>query len=150
MPTKLDLLGFCLFAPACVLFLIAISWGGTTYAWNSGVVVGFLVASVVLLGLLYVWCRFRGDEALFPTKLHGKRVVYIGCLISGLQGGTTIMTSYFLPLWFQSVKQANPTNSGLMMLPSTLSQICGAILCGALGSLSPFAIHVLFFSIRPC
>ncbi|KID94828.1 Major facilitator superfamily domain, general substrate transporter, partial [Metarhizium majus ARSEF 297] len=132
MPVKLDLVGFLLFAPACTLFLVAISWGGSAHPWNSGLVIGFLCGAAGFLALFCVWCKFRGDEALLPPKLHGKRVVYIGCLISGLQGGTTIMTGYFLPLWFQSVKQASPTASGLMMLPSTLSQICGAILSGAL------------------
>ncbi|KFG81517.1 putative MFS transporter [Metarhizium anisopliae] len=132
MPVKLDLVGFLLFAPACTLFLVAISWGGSAYPWNSGLVIGFLCGAAGFLALFCAWCKFRGDEALLPPGLHGKRVVYIGCLISGLQGGTTIMTGYFLPLWFQSVKQASPADSGLMMLPSTISQICGAILCGAL------------------
>lgn len=134
MPVKLDLVGFLLFAPACTLFLVAISWGGSAYPWNSGLVIGFLCGAAGFLALFCAWCKFRGAEALLPPGLHGKRVVYIGCLISGLQGGTTIMTGYFLPLWFQSVKQASPTDSGLMMLPSTISQICGAILCGALGT----------------
>lgn len=145
LPSRLDLIGFLLFAPACVMLLVAISWGGTTYPWNSGLVIGLLVASVVLFGLFCGWCIFRGDDALLPPKLHGKRVVYVGCLISGLQGGTTIMTAYFLPEWFQSVKQANPTNSGLMMLPSTISQILGAIICGALGRSSSLTSLLLLW-----
>ncbi|GIJ89394.1 hypothetical protein Asppvi_008334 [Aspergillus pseudoviridinutans] len=107
---RLDLLGFALFASACTMFLTAINWGGATYPWSSA----------------------KGDEALIPPHILRERNLFFGCWISGLQGGATIMVGYYLPLWFQAVKGASPTDSGLMMLPTMVSQILGSITSGAL------------------
>ncbi|KAK4067257.1 uncharacterized protein Triagg1_7700 [Trichoderma aggressivum f. europaeum] len=76
VPVKLDVIGFILFAPACALFLIAISWGGTTHAWNSGVVIGFMCASVILLGVLYAW--FRKLLYIPPWAIVGSALTAIG------------------------------------------------------------------------
>ncbi|KAG6986530.1 hypothetical protein G7Y79_00078g099840, partial [Physcia stellaris] len=37
---RLDLLGFAIFAPAAIQFLLALQWGGTKYRWNSPTVIG--------------------------------------------------------------------------------------------------------------
>ncbi|QVM05706.1 hypothetical protein D8B26_000415 [Coccidioides posadasii str. Silveira] len=132
LPQKLDLIGFTLFAPPCIMFLIAISWGGVTYPWDSSKVIGLLCGSVVMLSLFTVWCLYRGEEALIPKSLIRQRTVLVASCVSGLQGGASIMVGYFLPLWFQAVKGATPTNSGLMMLPTMASQIVGSMLSGAL------------------
>jgi hypothetical protein len=133
LPQKLDLVGFALFAPPCIMFLIAISWGGTTYPWNSATVIGLLCGSAGLIALFAAWSIYRGDDALMPPSVLRQRSLIFGCWISGLQGGATIMVGYYLPLWFQSIKGASPTSSGLMMLPTMISQIVGSGMSGALG-----------------
>ena len=37
---KLDLLGFAIFAPAAIQFLLALQWGGTKYRWDSATTIG--------------------------------------------------------------------------------------------------------------
>lgn len=49
------------------------------------------------------------------------------------QSGSVIMLNYWLPEYFQSSKDADPQQSGFMMLPSMISQIIGAGVSGALG-----------------
>ena len=43
------------------------------------------------------------------------------------------VTTYFLPLYFQTVQNASPLNSGVKLLPSIVSQLIFAIVAGALG-----------------
>ncbi|KAF7184358.1 hypothetical protein CNMCM7691_005110 [Aspergillus felis] len=131
LPRKLDLLGFALFAIACTMFLTAINWGGATYPWSSAKVIGLLCGSGGILALFITWAIHQGDEALIPPHILQERNLFFGCWISGLQGGATIMVGYYLPLWFQAVKGASPTDSGLMMLPTMISQILGSITSGA-------------------
>ncbi|KMU85742.1 SGE1 [Coccidioides immitis H538.4] len=122
LPQKLDLIGFTLFAPPCIMFLIAISWGGVTYPWDSSKVIGLLCGSVVMLSLFTVWSLYRGEEALIPKSFIRQRTVLVASCVSGLQGGASIM----------AIKGATPTNSGLMMLPTMASQIVGSMLSGGL------------------
>lgn len=133
LPVKLDFLGFALFAPACIMFLLALNWAGTSYPWNSATIVGLLCGSATTIGAFAAWSIYRQDNALMPPRMMRRRALFFGCWISGLQGGATIMMGYYLPVWFQSIKGADPQNSGLMMLPTMISQILGAGMSGALG-----------------
>jgi hypothetical protein len=131
---KLDFAGFLLFAAGCIMFLLTLNWGGTAYSWNSANIIGLLVGSVVATALFVAWSIYMQDHALMPPNIMKQRALYIGCAISGLQGGATIMMGYYLPVWFQAIKNADPQTSGIDMLPTTLSQILGAGLSGALGN----------------
>ncbi|KAJ9297656.1 hypothetical protein DTO271G3_4431 [Paecilomyces variotii] len=92
---ELDLIGFSLFAPACVMFLLAMIWGGTTYPWKSSTIIGLFCGA-------------------FATLLMG----------------AVLLLSYYLPIWFQVVKNASPTMSGVMILPTAIAQVLGAVLAG--------------------
>ncbi|KAI1667091.1 Major Facilitator Superprotein [Pyrenophora tritici-repentis] len=46
MLRRMDLLGMTLIVGACVCFVLAMQWGGISKAWNSGAVIGTLVAFV--------------------------------------------------------------------------------------------------------
>jgi hypothetical protein len=140
LPQKLDLLGFALFALAVTMMNLALSWGGQTHPWNSSIVIGLLCGAVVTAGVLIAWLRFRQDQALIPPRIFRKPTVLYGSLLSFLQGGAFIMMGFFLPLWFQSIKQVSPTTSGLMLLPTTICQIIAASLTGVLSILSAIAL----------
>lgn len=46
---QFDPIGTILFVPAIICLLLALQWGGTTYAWNSGRVIALLVVFAVCL-----------------------------------------------------------------------------------------------------
>lgn len=46
--------------------------------------------------------------------------------------GMTVSESYYLPIYFQAIKNDSPMMSGVYMLPSILSQLVFAILSGVL------------------
>ena len=137
LPQSLDLVGFTLFAVSCVMFLLAISWGGSEYSWDSATVIGLLCGAFGMLCVYIGWALYRQDMALIPPGIIKRNVVAYGCGVVFLQGGASMMMSYYLPLWFQAVKAATPTSSGLMLLPMLISQILGTIVSGALGEWFP-------------
>jgi hypothetical protein len=134
---KLDLLGAALFASAIVMFLLALQWGGQTYPWKSATVIGLFGGAFSTLCVFITWEVKRGSTAMIPLGMLGKRVVYSSCLTTFFQMGNLIVTTYYLALWFQVVKDATPTLSGVYLLPSIISQMVFAILSGILGN-SPF------------
>ncbi|MCJ1383359.1 hypothetical protein MMC17_006472 [Xylographa soralifera] len=54
------------------------------------------------------------------------------------------MLGYYLPIWFQAVKDASPTESGIMILATVVAQIFSAPIAGILvsriGYYTPFAL----------
>ncbi|KAG4418453.1 hypothetical protein IFR04_008438 [Cadophora malorum] len=141
---RLDLPGFALFAPGCVMLLLAVEWGGVTYAWSSANVIGLLCGAVVIIIIFFVWEGRRGDTAMIPFFLLKNRVVICACLTMTLSQGSLMVVTYYIPLWFQVVKDASPTMGGVYYLPSVGSQVIGSIMTGALtsrlGYYTPFAI----------
>ncbi|KAH7115119.1 major facilitator superfamily domain-containing protein [Dendryphion nanum] len=136
---EIDLVGFSLFAPACVMFLLAISWGGSKFPWGSAVIIALLVAAFVSTLLSISWICYRKERALLPPHIMMKPVVLYGSIATLLQGGVFLMMQFYLPLWFQSVKEASPEQGGIMMLPTCIAQIVASICCAILLKPVPYA-----------
>ncbi|KAH7326980.1 MFS multidrug transporter-like protein [Rhexocercosporidium sp. MPI-PUGE-AT-0058] len=140
----LDLIGFSLFAPACIMFLMALQWGGIKHAWDSAMILGLFCGSFVTAAVFAFWEQRQGKDAMIPTGMIKRRIVYSSCLTAMLQMGSLLLITYYLPIWFQSVKKVGPTMSGVMILPTFLAQIPAAaissILITRLGYYLPWAM----------
>ena len=132
---KLDIVGFAIFAPAAVQFLLALQWGGTRQPWNSSVAIGLFCGAAGTLCLFLVWEYRKGDDAMVPFSMIRIKTVWSSCLFTFLFIGAMLSMSYYLPIYFQAVKGVSPTLSGVYLLPSILSQIFLSMLSGYLGRL---------------
>jgi MFS family permease len=131
----LDLQGFTMFAPSCIMLLLALQFGGDgSHAWSSATVIGLLCGSAATIVLFCFWEARMGKNAMIPPALLKNRIVLASsgqmvCLMSSVVVGST-----FLPIYFQSVRGATPTMSGVDLLPAILSQLLFAIISGAVVS----------------
>ncbi|RDL38696.1 Uncharacterized protein BP5553_03036 [Venustampulla echinocandica] len=141
---SLDLVGFILFAPAAIMFLLALQWGGNTYKWDSATIIGLFCGSAATVVVFIGWEYTRGDSAMIPLSMVKKRPIASSCMVQLFQFGSMLSTSYYLAIYFQAVRGFAPTLSGVYMLPSILSQlmlgIVSGILVGRLGYYLPFII----------
>ncbi|KAF5874199.1 putative mfs multidrug transporter protein [Botrytis fragariae] len=140
----LDLLGFFLFAPTAIQFLLALEWGGTTYPWSSSHIIGLFIGSFFTF-LLFLYREYRaGDEAMIPLSLVRNTVVWTCCCTNFLFMAGMLTLSYYLPIYFQGVRGVQPTMSGVYTLPGILSQMLFAIISGfavqKIGYYLPFSI----------
>ncbi|KAH7159859.1 major facilitator superfamily domain-containing protein [Dactylonectria estremocensis] len=130
--TKLDLTGFIIFAPCTVMFLLALQWGGLDYSWNSATVIGLFCGGGATLVLFLLWEYHVGDNAMIPLPVVRKREVWTSCLTMMFLFTSVFVASYYLPIYFQSVKGDSPFQSGVNLLPSILSQMAAAVFSGFL------------------
>jgi len=135
--SKLDFPGFFLFAGCAVMFLLALEWGGTAYAWRSATIIGLFCGSGVVLCLFAAWEVHVGDDAMLPPSMVSQRIVWCSCLVIFFFFGCLLTISYYLPIYFQSVKGVSPSLSGVYVLPGILSQMLGAVTSGFLGNCGP-------------
>ncbi|KAH7322428.1 MFS multidrug transporter [Stachybotrys elegans] len=141
---QFDPLGNILFMPAITCLLLALHWGGTTYAWNSGRIVALLVVfAVLLVGFIFVQHR-QQENATVPPRIVKNRTVWASCLYIFFLGSAFYLMVYFMPVWFQSVQGATAIESGTRNLPVLISVVVFAIIAGAgvtaLGYYAPFMI----------
>lgn len=113
--------------------LVAMEWGGATYAWSSPTILGLLCGSFVAFAISLVVQYHSGNAAMVPLRILSRRVVYCGVLTVVCQLGGLYVLSYYTPVWFQIVKGATPLLSGLYISPTVISQIISAGISGKLG-----------------
>jgi hypothetical protein len=130
---QLDLIGFALFVPPSIMFLLALQFGsGNAYAWDSATIIGLFVGAGVGIIIFIFWERHMGDGAMLPGSIIKRRMVWSSCLYGMCNMCCMITASNFLPTYFQAVKGDGPTMSGVHLLPSILSQLCCVVTSGAL------------------
>lgn len=135
---ELDLVGFSLFVPPSIMFLLALQFGsGNKHAWNSATVIGLLVGSGVLAIIFVMWERRAGDRAMLPGSVIGQRIVWVSCTYGMCNVVCMLVASNWLPTYFQAVKGEGPTLSGVHLLPGILSQLLAVLVSGALSTFRP-------------
>ncbi|KAE8552715.1 hypothetical protein EYB25_004094 [Talaromyces marneffei] len=128
---KLDIMGFFLFAPAAIQVFLALEWGGSKYAWNSATIIGLFCGSGATIILFGVWEYYQGDNAMAPFSILKIRHVWASCLVMFLFFGCLQIASYYLPIYFQTVRGSTAIVSGVHMLPNVLSQLISTVASGA-------------------
>jgi MFS family permease len=133
---ELDLIGFLLFVPPSVMFLLALQFGsGNKYPWNSATIIGLICGAVVLALIFIFWERHMGDRAMLPGSLLKRKIIWTSCVHSVCNISCVIVASNWLPTYFQAVKGDEPTMSGVHVLPSIGGQMTFVLMSGALGKI---------------
>lgn len=131
--TNLDLLGFSIFAPALVMLLLALQWGGTKFAWNDSQIIGLFCGAGATFIVFLLWDHHKGDAALLPFSIARMRTVWTSCIVYGLFMSNLYTASYWVPVYFQGVKDASPTMSGVYILPMIVAHVFSALFSGPIG-----------------
>ena len=133
MLKKLDIVGFVLFAPAAIQFLLALEWGGSRYAWGNATIIGLFCGAAGTFGVYLAWEYRKGDSAMIPFSMVRRKVVWSSALVTLLFFASLVTTTYYMPIYFQTVRNATPTMSGVYILPAVVSQVLFATISGVLG-----------------
>ncbi|KAI2606692.1 MFS general substrate transporter [Hypoxylon sp. NC1633] len=130
--TRLDPLGTFFFVPSIVCLLLALQWGGSTYAWDSWrIILLFVLFGVLLLAFaaVQVWMP---DTATVPVRVITHRSIAAAAIFMLCVAGSMMMAIYYLPLWFQVVEGVSAVQSGINTIPLVLSLVVGSLMSGAL------------------
>ncbi|KAK7744557.1 hypothetical protein SLS53_003442 [Cytospora paraplurivora] len=133
---SLDLIGAVLSAGAITTLVMAISFGGSVYAWDSGQIIGLFVTTGVLWIAFILQQRFAllttPENRLFPASLMKSWEIDI--LFAQMASAQVIVTVpvYFIPLYFQFAEDASAMRSGVQLLPFVLPLVFAVMLNGSM------------------
>ncbi|KAI0491193.1 major facilitator superfamily domain-containing protein [Xylaria cf. heliscus] len=137
LPTKaklsqLDAAGTIALLPAVVSLLLALEWGGLTYPWNDRRVIALLTLGI-FLGIVFILIQaFMPATATIPPRIFKQRSILAGFWTTIVLGSQMIIFVYFLPIWFQAIQGVSAVDSGIRLLPTTLSVVVASISNGIL------------------
>jgi EmrB/QacA subfamily drug resistance transporter len=129
---KIDYLGATTLAAFATAVVLATSWGGTTYAWSSPVIIGLFALSVLMLVAWYFSAhgvgKYKGAaEPVLPLRLFKNSVFSVAAAIGLAAGFAMFGALSYLPLFLQVVHGVSPTISGVYLLPMVLGLLITSI-----------------------
>src|SRR5215212_4704402 len=128
---KLDYVGFAALPIALVAVLLATTWGGTTYPWESWQIISLYAAgALVLIGFLIN--ESYAEEAVLPLRLWKNSVFTLSNISNMAIAMCMFGAIFFIPVYAQGVIGVNVTNSGAVLIPLTASMIVVSIAVGRL------------------
>jgi EmrB/QacA subfamily drug resistance transporter len=130
---RLDLPGAVLLTTGACSLLLALSWGGGAYAWLSAPVLGLAAVAIGSFVALAVVER-RAAEPILPPELFGNSVFVVAAAVIALAMMALFAAVVFLPLMFQLLMDASPTQAGLMLAPMMGGVIVASVVGGRLVS----------------
>jgi hypothetical protein len=126
---SLDWPGTILFVASLTSLLIALSWGGTTFAWSTYHTIVPLVLGAVGLLLWLLSSHFTSKTPLFPLALLGNTTLVASFLGTFFMGLAQFGLLYYLPLYYQVILNYTPLATGAALL----------VQCAAVGPVAALA-----------
>ncbi|ORX56219.1 MFS general substrate transporter [Hesseltinella vesiculosa] len=130
---RIDYLGIVLWFTGVVCLVLGLSWGGSTYAWNSATVLSLLCVSVAVLALFTVWERCWAPWPMIPRRIFNNRSSVLILAIAFAYGGCFQSLMTYVPIYLSVILNyygsALTTNLELLCLVlfACIANICTGI-----------------------
>ena len=145
---RVDYLGAVVMSVFITPLMLALTWAGVDYAWDSPTILGLFSFAAVMF-VLFIYIEIRVEEPIIPVELFRNRVVFVSAIVGFLMGASFFPVVSFAPLFFQGVLGSTATQSGGFLTPMMLAASFGSFICGQLlsriGVLPPAEQHWLCY-----
>ena len=140
----LDLFGNFLLIVAAVMLFLALQFNEAYWPWTSARIIGLLIGSGTTAVIFVLWQWRQGDKALLPPRIVLQRSVAASCLGAFFIYGTFLVHAYYLPIWFQAIKDDTAIKSGISLIAyvsgNALFSVIAGISVSRFGYFAPPAI----------
>ncbi|PVH92939.1 MFS general substrate transporter [Periconia macrospinosa] len=150
--SKLDYLGTILILGASVSGVLALNSGGVIYPWNDARTIACFVVSGVLFivfGIQQSHCILTTiEDRTFPCHFLKSKVHIILFMQMAATGSLYFTPIYYVPLYFQFIKNDSPIQAGVRLLPLICPVVFGIITNGSL--MSKYGYYTPWYLVGGC
>ncbi|KAF9870609.1 hypothetical protein CkaCkLH20_11915 [Colletotrichum karsti] len=133
---EFDYAGMLLLMSCLVCLIMAINFGGLTYPWKSGQIIGLFVAA----GVLFLLLAFQQGLTLFvtlprrliPVQLIRSPLILMLFACTSASAAGVFVPIFFVPLFFQFTRGSDAFETGVQLLPLIICLIFSIGVNGAL------------------
>ncbi|KAK2038570.1 MFS general substrate transporter [Colletotrichum somersetense] len=154
---EIDWVGAVLMLGAIITFVMAISFGGVMYEWDSGSEIAlFVVAGVlfIVFGVQQAYCIATTKERrLFPVELISTRKYYrtiiLMFFVTASGGCAIFIPVYFIPVFFQFTRGDSAIDAAVRLLPFILVMVVITLAQGGMLShpSGKFGLYMPWFTV---
>ncbi|KAL6714356.1 hypothetical protein ACLMJK_007779 [Lecanora helva] len=149
---QIDVIGSVLFAGALCTGIMAVSFGGAVYLWESGVIIGLFCCSGVLWIIFFIQqakATFTTEEyRLLPLHILHSWEMWILIAQTGSSIGILFITIFYIPLYFQFVRGESAIRAAVDLLPFLFTSVLAMLISGRL--ISDFGKYKFWFIVGSC
>ncbi|MFB9589021.1 DHA2 family efflux MFS transporter permease subunit [Streptomyces racemochromogenes] len=125
----IDYPGIALVTVGASALILATSWGGNEYAWDSPVIIGLFAGGALALAL-FCLAETRAAEPMLPMRLFRNPVFTVCSVLSFVVGFAMLGAMTFLPTYLQYVDADSATLSGVRTLPLVVGLLIASVFSG--------------------
>ncbi|KAM5476781.1 Efflux pump dep3 [Microsporum audouinii] len=127
---------------ACLI--MAITFGGVVYSWNSASTIVLWAMSAVLLIVSILVAKFHPgvsrENRLYPVHFLNRPILINLQIQMFLVSGIALATTYYIPLYFQFLHGDGPLQAGVRLLPFIISLVVVSMINGTFMPALPYAM----------
>lgn len=125
---KVDYLGSLFLSSAIVAALLAFSWAGTKYDWDSAQILSLFAAAAVSV-IIFILVERKAVSPILPLDLFKNSIFTISNIIGFVIGVSMFGGVMYVPYFIQGVLGYSATHSSFL----TMSMTLGLVFASALG-----------------
>ncbi|KAH5080663.1 hypothetical protein HBI73_164860 [Parastagonospora nodorum] len=125
----IDWFGIFTFLGFTLMLLLGLDFGGVLFPWDSAKVIALLVVGSVMI-FAFIYTETKASYPLIPMALFRRRTNVAAFSLVFFHGFVFIAAEYYMPLYLQSVLEASPLRSGLLLLPFIVTGAILGVLAG--------------------
>ncbi|KAL6715950.1 hypothetical protein ACLMJK_006912 [Lecanora helva] len=129
---RVDWIGSVLFIGSTTSFLIPVTWGGVSYAWDSWRTLVPLLVGVAGLVAFVLFEELVAKEPLIRMDIFKNRTNAASYFSLSLHGMILWSMLYYLPLYYEAVKGETAIVAGVSLFPQTFTVAPAAVVTGIL------------------
>ncbi|KAL9129802.1 MAG: hypothetical protein Q9217_001839 [Psora testacea] len=127
---RIDWIGSILFVGSTTSFLIPISWGGVFYSWSSWRTLVPLFVGLAGLTSFIAYEVWVARETLIRFGVFRNRTAAAAYFETVLHGMILWCLLFYLPLYYEAVKDESPILAGVSLFPQTFTVAPAAVVTG--------------------
>lgn len=128
---SIDYYGAALLIASFVPLLLALSWGGSLYAWSSPPIIG-LLGLFLLAFLLLIRVEAKAKDPIIPLRYFRNATFALSGLGSFIMALAMFGTITYTPWFVQGVIGGSSADAGRLIMPMMLSVVVASMASGQL------------------
>lgn len=122
---NLDYIGILTMPGGTTCLLLALQWGGNTFPWSDGRVIGCFVGAVALFAVFLVNIFKFAKDPLLPAYFFTNRTILAINAAEFCFGANLVGMMYYVPQFFQIIFGDNAVISGVGLIPMMVGLLIG-------------------------
>ncbi|GME26882.1 hypothetical protein MKZ38_004868 [Neofusicoccum parvum] len=114
--------GYLVVTSSLVCFILALQWGGSTYAWASSTIIGLFVGFGLIMAL-FVWWESLAAWPLMPLGVLKNRTVVGASLMAMFTLMCNLFAAVFVPVIYEAGQGASSLRAGILVIPFLITVV---------------------------